>query len=79
MMRATRSSSSLSKEAVPDEPCDPRVEVMGDLKGKVKQVKLLNLDLTDQVIFPHMWLHMRCEGCSSYQIHILLTSSTPTS
>jgi hypothetical protein len=27
---------------------------MGDLKGKVEQVKLLDLDLTDQVLFPQM-------------------------
>jgi hypothetical protein len=32
----------------------PQVEVMGDLKGKVEQVKFLNLDLTDQVLFPQM-------------------------
>jgi hypothetical protein len=44
----------MSKDAVPDEPCDPRVEVMGDLKGKVEQVKLLDLDLTDPVLFPQM-------------------------
>jgi hypothetical protein len=44
----------MSKDAVPDEPCDPRVEVMGDLKGKVEHVKLLDLDLTDPVLFPQM-------------------------
>jgi hypothetical protein len=27
---------------------------MGDLKGKVEQVKLLDLDLTGQVLFPQM-------------------------
>jgi hypothetical protein len=35
-------------------PVTPWVEVMGDLKGKVEQVKLLDLDLTDQVLFPQM-------------------------
>jgi hypothetical protein len=45
---------SVSKDAVSDEPCDPQVEIMGDLKGKVEQVKLLDLDLTDQVLFPQM-------------------------
>jgi len=44
----------MSKDAVPDEPWDPRVEVVVDLKGKVEQVKLLDLDLTDQVLFPQM-------------------------
>jgi hypothetical protein len=42
----------VSKDAVPDEPCDPRVEVVGDLKGKVEQLKLLDLELTDQFLFP---------------------------
>jgi hypothetical protein len=27
---------------------------MGDLKGKVEQVKLLDLDLTNPVLFSHM-------------------------
>ena len=44
----------MSKEAVPDEPCDPRVEVVGNLKGKVEHVKLLDLDLIDSVLFPQM-------------------------
>jgi hypothetical protein len=44
----------MSKYEVPYEPYDPRVEVVGDLKGKVEQVKLLDLDLTDQVLFPQM-------------------------
>ena len=44
----------MSKEAVPEEPCDPQVEVMGDLKGKLEHVKLLDLDLMDSVLFPHM-------------------------
>jgi hypothetical protein len=42
------------KEEIPDEPCDPQVEVMGDVKGKAEQVKLLDLDLMDQVLFPQM-------------------------
>jgi hypothetical protein len=47
MSRVTGSQSSVSKEAVPDELCDPWVEVVGHLKGKVEQVKLLDLDLTN--------------------------------
>jgi hypothetical protein len=52
MPRATGSQISMSKDAVPDEPYDPRVEVVGDLKGKVEQVKLLDLELIDPVFFP---------------------------
>jgi hypothetical protein len=52
MSRARGRRSAVSKDAVSDEPCDPRVVIMGDLKGKVEQVKLLNLDLTDEVLFP---------------------------
>jgi len=44
----------MSKEAVPNEPCDPRVEIVGDLKGKVDNVNLLDLDLTDSALFPQM-------------------------
>jgi hypothetical protein len=54
MLRATRIRSTISKDAVPDNPCDPRVKVMGDLKGKVEEVKLLDLDLTNPVLFPQM-------------------------
>jgi hypothetical protein len=54
MPRATASQSAMSKEAVPDEPYDPRVEIVGDLKGKVEHVKLLDLDLTDSTLFPQM-------------------------
>jgi hypothetical protein len=43
----------MSKDAVPDEPCDPRVEVVDDIKGKVEQVKILDLDLIDPFLFPH--------------------------
>ena len=52
MPRATGSRSAVSKDAVSDEPCDPWVTIMGDLKGKDEQVKLLDLDLTKQVLFP---------------------------
>jgi hypothetical protein len=44
----------MSKDEVLDEPCEPQVEVVGDLKRKVEQVNLLYLDLTDKVIFPQM-------------------------
>jgi hypothetical protein len=54
MPRATRRQSSVSKDVVPDEPWDPRVKIMGDLKGKVKQIKLLDIDLIDHVLFPQM-------------------------
>jgi hypothetical protein len=54
MSRAIASQSAMVKEAVPDELHDPWVEVMGDLKGKVENVKLLDLDLTDSVLFPQM-------------------------
>ena len=47
MMRVTGRKSLVSKDAVSDESCDPRVEIVGDLKGKVEQVKPLDLDLTD--------------------------------
>jgi hypothetical protein len=54
MPRETGGLSSAPKEAIPDESCDPWVEIMDDVKGKVEQVKLLDLDLTDQVLFPQM-------------------------
>jgi hypothetical protein len=47
MLRDTESRSAVSKDAVSNEPCDPWVEIMGNLQGKVEQVKLLDLDLTD--------------------------------
>jgi hypothetical protein len=52
MPRARGSQGAMSKDAIPDEPCDPRVKVIDDLKGKVEQVKNLDLYLTDQVLFP---------------------------
>jgi hypothetical protein len=54
MLRSTASQSAMSKEVVPYDPCNPRVEVMGDLKGKVEHVKLLDIDLTNSVLFPRM-------------------------
>jgi hypothetical protein len=54
MSRATTSRSSMSREVVPNEPYDPRVKIVGDLKGKVEHVKLLDLDLTDSSLFPYM-------------------------
>jgi hypothetical protein len=44
----------MMKEEVPDEIFDPQVEIIGDLKGKVEHVKLLDLDLTDSTLFPQM-------------------------
>jgi hypothetical protein len=52
MPRDIGNQGAMSKDAVLDDPYDPRVEVMGDLKGKVEQVKLLDLELTDPFIFP---------------------------
>jgi hypothetical protein len=54
MSRDTASQSAMAKEAVPEEPYDPWIEVVGDLKGKVEHVKLLDLDLIDSVLFPKM-------------------------
>jgi hypothetical protein len=54
MLRATTSQRAMSKYVVLDEPYDPRVEVVGNLKGKVKHVKLLNIDLTNLVLLPKM-------------------------
>jgi hypothetical protein len=54
MPRATEIQSAMSKDMVLDDPYDPQVKVVGDLKGKVEHVKLLDLDLTDLVLFPHM-------------------------
>jgi hypothetical protein len=54
MPRETGGQTSAPKEAIPDESCDPWVEIMGDVKGKAEQVKLLDLDLMDQVLFPQM-------------------------
>jgi hypothetical protein len=54
MSRATWIQSIISKDAVLDETCEIRVEVVGDHKGKVEQVNLLDLNLTDQVLFLHM-------------------------
>ena len=41
----------MTKEEVPDEPYNPQVKIMGDLKGKVEHIKLLNLDLIDSSLF----------------------------
>jgi hypothetical protein len=42
--------SSTPKEAILDKSYGPRVKVMGDVKEKYKQAKIL--DLIDQVLFP---------------------------
>jgi hypothetical protein len=54
MSRIVGGRSSVSKEAIPDDPYDPRIEVLGDVKGKVEQAKLLDLDLMDATLFPQM-------------------------
>jgi hypothetical protein len=52
MLRAIGRRSEISKDAMSDEPYDPWVEIMGNLKGKAEKVKILNLDLKDHVMFP---------------------------
>jgi hypothetical protein len=42
------------REEILDELYHPRIEVMGDVKGKSMKSKLLNLDLTDPILFPQM-------------------------
>jgi hypothetical protein len=76
----------MTKEAVPDELCDPRVEIIGDLKGKIEHVKLLDLDLTDSALFPQMhpdvfWelAPMEPEICTLYQKRSSSTYLTPPS
>jgi hypothetical protein len=64
MPRATASRNTMTKEAVPDELCDPLVDIIGDLKGKIEHVKLLNLDLTDLALFPQMHLDVFWELAS---------------
>jgi hypothetical protein len=54
MMRATGSRSVISKDVVPYERRDPWVKIVDDLKGKVEQVKLLNLNLIEWVLFPQI-------------------------
>jgi hypothetical protein len=46
MLRAIGIISVISKDVVLDDRCDPLVEIVGDLKGKVEKVKLHDLDLT---------------------------------
>jgi hypothetical protein len=60
MSRDTGSRSIMSNDAVPDDPSDLQVNIMGDCKGKVEKVKLLDLDLTDQVLFPQMNIDVFC-------------------
>jgi hypothetical protein len=54
MPRETGGRSSTTKEAILDEPYEPHIEIFGDVKGKTEKVKLLDLDLVDQVLFPKM-------------------------
>jgi hypothetical protein len=48
----------MMKEAVPNEPYDPRVNIVGDLKGKVEHVKTLYLDLIDSALFSQMYTYV---------------------
>ena len=43
---------STPKEEIRGEQYDPQIEIFGDVKGKTEQVKILDLDLVDQVLFP---------------------------
>jgi hypothetical protein len=54
MPRAKISWSTMTKEEAPYQLCEPRVEIVGDLKGKIEHVKLLKLDLMDSAFFPKM-------------------------
>jgi hypothetical protein len=54
MTREAGGRSSSPKEAIPDEPYDPRIDIFRDVKGKTDQLKLMDLDLMDQVLFPQM-------------------------
>jgi hypothetical protein len=58
MLRISRGRGSVSKEAVPDEPNDPMIEVLDDVKGKYKQTKLLYLYLMDTMFFPQINIDM---------------------
>jgi hypothetical protein len=49
------------KEEVPYYPYDPKIEVLGDVKGKSKQKKLPYLDLTDIMLFPQINIDVFCE------------------
>jgi hypothetical protein len=45
MPRDRGNRSLVSKYAVPDDPCDPRVKIVGDLKGKVVlHIQITQLD-----------------------------------
>jgi hypothetical protein len=52
MPRETGGWISAPKEAILDDLYDLRIDIFRDVKGKTKQVKLLDLDLMDQVLFP---------------------------
>jgi hypothetical protein len=71
MSRTIASRSAMSKDAVPSKTYDPRVKVVGDLKGKVEHVKILNIDLTSPVLFPQMnidvFLEMAPDGLGGMQ------------
>ena len=54
MSRISGGQSFVSKEVVLDEPYDPRIEVLSDVKGKSKQKKLLDLDLMDTMFLPQI-------------------------
>jgi hypothetical protein len=54
MSRAIGGQSSTPKEVIPDESYDPRIKIFGDVKGKAEQVKLMDIDMMDQVLFPQM-------------------------
>jgi hypothetical protein len=49
------------EEAVLDDPYDPRIEVLDDVKGKSKKKRLLDLDLTKMTLFPQMNIDVFCE------------------
>jgi hypothetical protein len=49
---------SVLKESIPYHPYDPKIEVLGDVKGKSEKTKILKLDLRDTMLFPQMNIDM---------------------
>jgi len=54
ILRIARGRRLVYKETTLYEPYDPRIEVLGDVIGKVEQEKILDLNLTDVTLFPQM-------------------------
>lgn len=48
------SRSAGPKPAVPADVHDPRVDILGDLQGKVEQARLVDIYFSDSDLFPQM-------------------------